>query len=214
MISSDSLDRRHVLGELNVSRETSARLDSYVELLFRWQRMMNLVSPTTMPVIWSRHIWDSAQLLDFTPPDIRRWVDLGSGGGLPGLVIAALTSDRIGFEMILIEADQRKAQFLRTAAREMGLVDRVEVIAARIEKAMPNVAPGDVISARALAPLPDLVRWSLPHLRAGALGVFPKGETAQAELTQWGPPDTFDVTLASSRTHPSASIALVRMRAS
>jgi 16S rRNA (guanine527-N7)-methyltransferase len=207
-------DRERVIATLGVSRETIERLDAYAALIMRWQRMMNLVAPSTLDSLWTRHFLDSAQLLDVTPQHVTRWVDLGSGGGLPGVVIAALTANRIGFEMILIESDQRKAQFLRTAARELGLAERIEVIAQRAERALPGVPAGLVISARALAPLRDLVALADPHLDKGALGVFPKGETAQVELTQWGPPATFDVTLAPSRTHPRASIALVRKRAS
>lgn len=206
-------DRAEALALLDVSRETVARLDVYAGLLLHWQRMLNLVSPTTLDQIWKRHILDSAQLFGFAPAEARRWVDLGSGGGLPGLIVAALAADRIGFETILVESDQRKAAFLRTAAREMGLAERVEVRAERAETAVPDIARAEVVSARALAPLADLVRLSRPLLESGALGVYPKGESVQRELTQWGPPDSFEVSLAPSRTHKSAAIALIRMRA-
>lgn len=206
-------DRAATLESLNVSRETESKLDLYVELIIRWQRMINLVSATTLAHIWSRHILDSAQLLQFAPGGQTRWVDMGSGGGLPGLVVAALAQDRIGFEMILIESDQRKSAFLRSAAREMGLSGRVVIRAERVEVVMPTIDRADVVSARALAPLMDLVRLSEPLLSKGALGVYPKGENVQRELTAWGPPDIFKVSLAPSRTHPSAAIALVRMQA-
>ncbi len=206
-------DRAEVLAKLNVSRETLLRLDLYVALLLRWQTMMNLVSPNTLSEMWSRHILDSAQLIHYAPAQCRRWVDLGSGGGLPGLVIAALAEDRIGFETILIESDRRKAAFLRSAAREMGLASRIVIRAERAEIAVPTIDGAEVVSARALAPLSDLVRLSEPLLAKGALGVYPKGESVRRELTAWGPPGNFDVSLAPSRTHPSAAIALVRMRA-
>ena len=175
--------------------------------------MLNLVSPGTLPQLWTRHILDSAQLFALVPATALRWVDLGSGGGFPGLVIAAMGADRIGFETILVESDQRKAAFLRTAAREMGLTDRLQVHARRAEDVVAGIGSVDVVSARALAPLRDLVHLSAPLLEGGALGVYPKGESIQRELTQWGPPDRFDVSLAPSRTHPSAAIALVRVRA-
>lgn len=206
-------DRAEALALIDVSRETVERLDVYAGLLLRWQRMLNLVSPTTLDAIWTRHILDSAQLVALAPPAARRWVDLGSGGGLPGLIVAALAADRIGFETILVESDQRKAAFLRSAAREMGLAERVDVRAARAETAVADIVRADVVSARALAPLADLVRLSRPLLETGALGVYPKGESVRRELTQWGPPDSFEVSLAPSRTHPSAAIVLIRMRA-
>jgi 16S rRNA (guanine527-N7)-methyltransferase len=207
-------DRAAALALLDVSRETLERLDVYARLLRRWQGMINLVAPSTLPEIWSRHILDSAQLVRFAPVDFRRWIDLGSGGGLPGLVIAALAHDRIGIETILVESDQRKASFLRTAAREMGLGAGVIVHAARIEQVAPLLPRADVVSARALAPLAKLVALAGPILEKGALGIFPKGETALRELTEWGPPDTFEVTLAPSRTNHAASIAVIRRRVS
>ena len=206
-------DREEALPQLDVSRETLARLDAFAELLLRWQKMINLVSPTTQDHIWSRHILDSAQLFSLAPASALRWVDLGSGGGLPGVVIAAMGADRIGFETILVESDQRKAAFLRAAARELGLANRLTVRAERAEVAIPEIGQADVVSARALAPLADLVRLSAPLLEGGALGVYPKGENIRSELTAWGPPDSFDISLAPSRTHPSAAIALIRMRA-
>ena len=206
-------DRADAVAALDVSRETLDRLDRYAEVVGKWQRMLNLVAPSTLPQLWTRHILDSAQLVDLAPPTARRWVDLGSGGGFPALVVAAMAADRIGFETILVESDQRKAAFLRTAAREMGLTDRLQVHARRAEDVVAGIGSVDVVSARALAPLRDLVHLSAPLLEGGALGVYPKGESIQRELTQWGPPDRFDVSLAPSRTHPSAAIALVRVRA-
>ncbi|QLP96754.1 MAG: class I SAM-dependent methyltransferase [Rhodoblastus sp.] len=102
---------------------------------------------------------------------------------------------------------------MRTAARELGLTNRLLVRAERAEKAVAALGPVDVVSARALAPLADLVKMSKPLLESGALGVYPKGENIRGELTAWGPPDSFDVSLAPSRTHPSAAIALIRVRA-
>lgn len=206
-------DRAIALDALNVSRETVARLDVFVALLLQWQSRINLIASSTIDHVWTRHVLDSAQLLNFAPQTALRWVDLGSGGGLPGLIVASLGADRIGFEMILVESDQRKAAFLRTAAREMGLSDRIVIRAERAEIVIPSLAHVDVVSARAVAPLGDLARLSAPLLARGALGVFPKGESVTRELTRWGPPGNFDVSLAPSRTHPSAAIALIRMRA-
>lgn len=207
-------DRAAALSQMVVSRETAERLDAYVAVLLKWQKTINLVAPATLGEVWTRHVLDSAQLLALAPATARRWVDLGSGGGLPGLVIAILAGDRIGFEMILVESDQRKAAFLRTAAREAGLSHRVSVRAERAEQVVAALAPADVVSARALAPLSTLIALSRPLLESGAVGIFPKGETIEHELTEWGRPDNFQVTLAPSRTHPAAAIALIHMRPS
>lgn len=148
-----------------VSRETRERLDIYAGLLRKWQRSINLVGPRTIGDLWNRHFTDSAQLLPLIPsaetPTTRVLVDFGSGAGFPGLVLAILGAG----EVHLIESDQRKATFLREVARATGTP--VTVHAKRIEQVAPF--PADVVSARALAPLNDLLGFAAPFLRPDSL---------------------------------------------
>ena len=162
--------------KFDVSRETRDQLTIFANLLKRWNRRINLVSGSTLPDVWVRHIADSAQLVALAPGQ-SSWLDLGSGAGFPGLVVAALAPQA---SVTLIESDQRKAVFLRTAAAEMGL--SVTVHAVRIEDA-PAMAP-DVISARALAPLPRLLPLSARFARPDTVLLFPKGASADSELTE------------------------------
>ncbi|MFG1360761.1 16S rRNA (guanine(527)-N(7))-methyltransferase RsmG [Xanthobacter pseudotagetidis] len=192
-----------------VSRETFTRLEAIAALLAKWQKTLNLVSPATLPELWSRHIADSLQLINHVPEKARRWVDLGSGGGFPGLVIAAVMAERAGARVVLVESDTRKAAFLREAARQAGLP--VEVQARRIEDVSAALAPGtDVVSARALAPLPKLLDLAAPFLAEGALGLFPKGRDAERELTEARKGWTLDFDLAPSLSDPHGRILVVR----
>lgn len=169
-------DRFCALGG-DVSRETFHMLASYSELLTKWNARINLVAPSTLPDIWTRHILDSLQLLTLAPPGSVRWLDLGSGGGLPGLVIAMCRRDDPA-AFTLIESDRRKSAFLRTAIRELRL--NAIVIAKRIEH-VPAVK-ADVVSARALAPLSRLLEFQERHGALGCCGLYPKGATAEAEI--------------------------------
>lgn len=192
-----------------VSRETFARLETIAALLAKWQKTLNLVSPATLPNLWERHIADSLQLVNHVPESARRWVDLGSGGGFPGLVVAAVMADRDGARVVLVESDTRKAAFLREAARHAALP--VEVEARRIEDVSAALAPGThVVSARALAPLPKLLDLAAPFLGAGALGLFPKGRDAERELTEAAKGWTLDFDLAPSLSDPDGRILVVR----
>ncbi|MBK9081063.1 MAG: 16S rRNA (guanine(527)-N(7))-methyltransferase RsmG [Rhizobiales bacterium] len=195
-----------------VSRETASTLDALAALVRRWQSVRNLVAPSTLPQLWTRHVLDSAQLVALAADTASRWVDLGSGGGFPGLVVASMLKRRSGFRITLVESDQRKAAFLRTAARELGLP--VDVRADRIETVVPTLGSCDVVSARALAPLPTLLDMAGPLLEGGAVGLFPQGEQATSELTDFGPAGKFAITLTPSVTHPSAAIAVVKARGS
>lgn len=165
---------------LDVPRETLDRLDRYVALLRKWQRAHNLVAPGTLDRIWERHIFDSAQLVTLFP-DALRWMDLGSGAGLPGLVIAILLTGRPGAHVQLVESDLAKSAFLRAAIRDTGAP--AEVHSSRIESllAQPQ-GPIDIVTARALAPLEKLVPMVEPLVAAGARAVFPKGRDLDAEL--------------------------------
>ncbi|WP_341704786.1 16S rRNA (guanine(527)-N(7))-methyltransferase RsmG [Ferrovibrio sp.] len=197
-----------------------ARLESYAALLAKWQAAINLVAANTLPDLWARHMLDSAQLLPLAPPGTARWLDLGSGGGFPGLVIAALGADRGITSVHLVESDQRKATFLREAARAMALPmgDRgVTVHVKRIEAVEPAAlhaamgGPPDVISARALAALEALL--PLAHRLAGpeTLYVFPKGRQAGDELTAARRYWTIrDLARLPSQTDPDARIVTIR----
>lgn len=188
---------------VHVSRETSARLVKYQELLMKWQGALNLVAPSTLPQAWERHFLDSAQVWPHAPQHARTWLDLGSGAGFPGLVLAALGAP----DMTLVESDQRKAVFLRETARAMGL-GSVRVAAQRIESLPP--APCDVITARALAPLSDLLRLAQPFWGAETVGLFLKGRNAPDELTEAAQVWQFEAKTIPSRTDPQGHLLRIR----
>lgn len=160
----------------DVSRETLERLQLYVDLLYHWNRRINLVSPKSLTQVWKRHIGDSIQLLALEDLPDGRWVDLGAGAGLPGMIVA-VAGDR---PVTLVESDRRKAAFLREAARRTGA--DVEILTARIEDLEPLKAA--VISARALAPLDRLLGLAAPHLSAHGVALFLKGQDIDFELTE------------------------------
>ena len=184
-----------------VSRETRERLNTYADLLRKWQRSINLVGPRTIDDLWNRHFTDSAQLLPLIPPSARVLVDFGSGAGFPGLVLAILGVAQVH----LIESDQRKATFLREVARATGTP--ITVHAKRIEQVAPF--PADVVSARALAPLADLLGFAAPFLRPDSLCLFPKGQMAEDELTAASKNWNMNVDRIQSVTDPSATILRV-----
>ncbi|MGU3495177.1 16S rRNA (guanine(527)-N(7))-methyltransferase RsmG [Xanthobacteraceae bacterium A53D] len=191
-----------------VSRETLQRLDILAELLTRWQKTINLVAPNTIPDLWDRHIADSLQLVDHAPDGVTRWVDLGSGGGFPGLVIAAVLAEREGASVTLVESDTRKAAFLREASRAASLPTLV--VPERIEQASQRLAQGtQVVSARALAPLPKLLDLAEPFLAVGALGLFPKGRDHERELTEALKGWTLDLNLHRSLGDPHGRILAI-----
>lgn len=168
---------------IGASEVTLERLDRYEALLVKWQRAINLVGPKTLSEIWERHFLDSAQFWKHAPAAARSLADIGSGGGFPGLVLAVLAADpvigRTGFQVHLIESDQRKASFLREAARVME-VSGVTIHATRIESL--GALTVDLVTARACAPLAQLLIWSDPMLARGAVGLFAKGAQAEEEM--------------------------------
>jgi 16S rRNA (guanine527-N7)-methyltransferase len=201
-------DRARALALTPVSRETEARLDRFVALLLDWQRRINLIAASTEAKLWTRHIADSLQLLPLAS-HARRWVDLGSGGGFPGLVVACALAETKGAEVHLVESNAKKAAFLREAARVTGAPAVVH--AARIEDFVDNAPDGiEVVTARALAPLVDLLATAYPLLQRGAWGLFPKGQTAAGELTSAGKRWNIRASLEVSRTDPQARIVVVR----
>lgn len=187
----------------DVSRETRDRLETYAELLKKWNPRINLVSASTLPDLWARHFRDSAQILSLAPRDARIWADLGAGGGFPGLVIAIIGHEtRPGLEVTCVESDQRKATFLRTVLRETGVSARVVVD--RIEKAPPICA--DVVSARALAPLGRLLDYAARHLSPDGIALFPKGAGFQKEVTDALERWSFQLDTYPSATDPDATV--------
>jgi len=184
--------------ESRVSRETLDRLTTYAELLTAWNQRINLVGPNTIADLWRRHLLDSAQLLPLLPPETKTLVDLGSGAGLPGLILAILGVP----EVHLVESDIRKCAFLREAARVTGTA--ITIHAQRIDK-VPAVA-ADVITARALAPLPQLLAHGIRFAREGTVWLLLKGKNAAAELTGAQEEWFMEATSGPSRTDPGASI--------
>ena len=170
-----ALDRKAVLDRFGVSRESAAKLDLYVSLLLTWQARINLIGPSTREDVWSRHIADALQLLPHLPEGLSRIADLGSGAGIPGLILAIARP----LDAHLFESNQKKGAFLREAARQTGA--RVFIHSARIEEAAA-VEVG-AVTARALAPLPKLLDYAQPFLEKGAIGYFHKGQDVDAELT-------------------------------
>ncbi|MEE9455482.1 MAG: 16S rRNA (guanine(527)-N(7))-methyltransferase RsmG [Paracoccaceae bacterium] len=166
--------------EFNVSRETMDRLSVYHGLLLKWNAHINLVSNSTLDSAWLRHFADSAQIWWLAPKRAQVWLDMGSGAGFPGLVIAAIAKEVMpGLQMILIESDRRKSTFLRTVAREMDV--NVQVLTQRIEE-IPALN-ADIISARALAPIPQLLEFAGKHRKPEGICIFHKGKNADSELT-------------------------------
>lgn len=164
---------------MNVSRETQDKLDIYLGLLRKWSPKINLVSSSTLKDAASRHFRDSIQVADLAGADVRSWVDLGSGGGFPGAVVAiVLAEQRPDLVVALVESDQRKATFLRTVSRETKTP--FQVIAKRIEEIDPLGA--DVVSARALAPLADLCGFAERHMKKTGRALFLKGESWGQEV--------------------------------
>jgi 16S rRNA (guanine527-N7)-methyltransferase len=186
----------------DVSRETMDRLEVHRRLLDQWNPRINLVSRASLADVWSRHFADSAQLWRLCPADARRWLDLGSGAGFPGLVIAAMAADEGRLHVHLVESDQRKAAFLATVVRSAGLPATVH--AERIERLAPMAA--DVITARALAPLGELLAMAEMHGKPGATGLFPKGASVHKEIAEAAVRWQFDHAIHRSLTDPRAAI--------
>ena len=191
----------------DVSRETLDRLRTYAALLEKWNPAINLVSKSTLPALWSRHMADSAQLFALCPLDATVWVDLGSGGGFPGLVVGILAAEKLpSLQMVLVESDARKATFLSTSARAAGISVRVERARAEI---LPPLA-ADVVSARALGPLSLLIGLAERHLKPHGMAVFPKGVNAAQEIADALALWRFQVQKTGSRTEPDATVLSIR----
>ena len=199
--------RAVALAPQSVSRETWSRLDRLVTLVVERQQHTNIIAPSTIPQIWTRHVADSLQLLPLAPGALR-WVDLGSGAGFPGLAIACALTGTPGAEVHLVESTQKKAAFLSEATRELGLPVVVHPI--RIEDfAAKNQIRFDVVTARALAPLPKLLGYAIPLLKTGTVGLFPKGQDVEAELTEASKYWNIQAELVPSTTDPRGRIVVL-----
>lgn len=190
-----------------VSRETFARLETYETLLRKWQASINLVAKGTLTNVWARHFLDSVQLLEHAPSAVDLWLDLGSGGGFPGMACAICADDygvRARFE--LVESDTRKCAFIREVARQTGI--DADVRNARVEALEP--ASAEVLTARALAPLPTLLGWAHRHLRPGGICLLQKGSSYGLELETARSDWQMDVDVLTSVTAPDSVILRIR----
>lgn len=208
LLTPDSEDRLAALRLTPVSRETEERLDRFVALLLAWQATTQLVAQSTIPRLWTRHIADSLQLLPLAP-EARTWVDLGSGGGFPGVVLACALADRPGAKIHLVESNARKAAFLREVTRTL-LIPAI-VHCARIEDfiADESVTP-EIVTARALAPLDKLAGLVAPFVELGATALILKGQDVEDELREATKSWIIGVDLVPSKTDASGRILVVR----
>lgn len=189
--------------QTGVSRETLARLKAYADTLLDWNERHNLVARSTLPDLWQRHFWDSAQLAPLIPDTAKTLADLGSGAGFPGLVLAAMRPD---LAVTLHEATTKKCAFLQAAADRMGL--RVTIENARMEDLPPR--PFDVVTARACAPLPQLLEYAHRFMIPNSVCLFLKGQNVGSELTEAAKYWNIKVSQVPSQTDPSGAIVTVR----
>ena len=191
-------DKAEALALTPVSRETEMRLDRYVDLLLQWQAKTNLVAPSTLPHLWTRHISDSLQLLALAPT-AKVWADLGSGGGFPGVVLACALAETSGAMVHLVERNAKKGAFLREALRVTNAPGTLHLtdIGDSVDSAIRDV---DCVTARAVAPLHELIGFAEPLVKRGAKAFFLKGQDVEAELTEATKYWTIEPRLHSSRT--------------
>ncbi len=201
-------DKAHALALTPVSRETQRRLEIYVALLLKWQQTTNLIAPSTIPNIWTRHVADSLQFTELVP-HATIWVDLGSGGGFPAIPVACVLANKPGAMVHLVESNGKKAAFLREAIRVTGVPAQVH--AERIEKFVASTVNSvDVVSARALAPLKTLCDQAFPLIERGAIGLFAKGLDVEAELTEASKYWKIEMQTVPSKTSRDGCIVVVR----
>jgi 16S rRNA (guanine527-N7)-methyltransferase len=200
-------DKNRALLLTPVSRETKERLEVFVALLLVWQEKFNLVAESTLPLVWTRHISDSLQLIDHAP-DALVWADYGSGAGFPGIPIACALADKPGVQVHLIESVGKKANFLREAVREVGIPAVVHQI--RAENFGESYGDKvDTVTARALSPLKTLCDQTFSLIKRGAVGLFNKGQDVDAELTEAAKYWTIQASKEPSKTSPQGCILVV-----
>jgi 16S rRNA (guanine527-N7)-methyltransferase len=201
-------DKARALALTPVSRETESRLLMFVEALLLWSEHSNLVARSTLPVIWTRHIADSLQLLTLAPGALT-WADFGSGGGFPGIPIACTLADEPGAKVHLVESVGKKANFLREVVQKLSLPAVVHH--ERAEKFAETCAETvHAVTARAVAPLKTLCDQAFPLIAKGTLGIFPKGQDVDAELTEAAKYWSIQASIVPSVTSPASSIVIVR----
>jgi 16S rRNA (guanine527-N7)-methyltransferase len=203
----DPADKERALALTPVSRETLSKLDAYVELLLDWTQRQNLIGPSTIPTLWTRHVADSLQLLDLAP-EAKTWADLGAGAGFPGIPIACALTGQDGAAVHLVESVGKKANFLREAIRVTAAPAIVHQ--ERAEKfSVDHGDSVDVVTARALAPLKVLCDLAFPLVTRGAIAIFPKGQDVDAELTEATKYWNIESQKIPSKTSPDGSILVV-----
>jgi 16S rRNA (guanine527-N7)-methyltransferase len=201
-------DKARALKLTPVSRETERRLDVFVELLLLWQKKFNLVANSTIPIVWTRHVADSLQLIEHAP-DALVWADFGSGAGFPGIPIACALSDKPGAKVHLIESVGKKANFLREVVRATEIPAVVHQI--RAEKFGESCAETiHAVTARALSPLKTLCDQAVPLIARGDIGLFPKGQDVDTELTEAAKYWTIQASKRPSKTSPEGCIVIIR----
>ena len=200
-------DKARALKLTPVSRETEKRLDMFVDVLLLWQKTTNLVASSTLARLWSRHISDSLQLLPLAP-QARTWVDLGSGGGFPGMPVACALAVTPNAKVYLVESNGKKAAFLREAVRLTGVPAVVQQVRAENfgESCKETV---HAVTARALAPLKTLCDQAFPWIARGAIGLFPKGQDVEAELTEAAKYWTIEAKKVPSKTAPQSCVVVI-----
>jgi len=196
--------------KFGISNEVREKLEIYEALLKRWQKTINLVAPSTLDEIWHRHFADSAQLWPLRPPAAKTWLDLGSGAGFPGLVLAILGSEASQTRHILVESDNRKAAFLREVARQTAVP--VDILCMRIENPETHAKVGvaDCVTARALAPLSRLVEIAAPYFASSTVGMFLKGRDSAAEIKTAAQDWHFAFELIPSVTEEDGRVVLLK----
>ncbi len=203
-----AVDKKRALALTPVSRETEERLKNFVTLLLLWQNKFNLVASSTLPILWTRHIADSLQLLPLAP-GAKVWADFGSGAGFPGIPIACALADTPGARVHLIESVGKKANFLREVVQKLGLPAQVHQ--ERAEKFGESFAETvHVVTARAVAPLKVLCDQAFPLIAKGAVGLFPKGQDVAAELTEAAKYWRLEASTVPSVTSAAGAIVIVR----
>lgn len=199
------MDAEKTCQQLDVSRETADRLHIYVETLKKWQNSINLVSGKTIDDVWHRHILDSGQIFPHTGDANSRIMDIGSGAGLPGLILAIMRHGQWGDAaepVTLVESDERKCAFLGVAAQKSGV--RIKIKNQRLET-LPAIKP-DIITARALAPLETLLNWTNPQHHKALKCVFLKGEQVDEELTSLQETPNIRISKTQSLTNPDSVV--------
>ena len=189
----------------DVSRETLQKLETFAELVRKWNPKINLVSKSSLDDLWDRHILDSVQVFRLVEQG-GNWVDIGSGGGFPGIVIAILNQEEQRFRVRLVESDQRKCAFLRTAIRELGLTATVDN--ERIENA--QYLEADILSARALSDLSHLLAYAEMHLKPGGVAIFPKGQNWQQEVEETQHLWSYQFEAVTSKTNSAAAVLMIK----